>query len=104
TAPTISDYGDPEITLDAYQPRPTQLGVLCLAAAAATHHHRSSVVDLDRVALETLSRGGRQVTSDDLFASFVDALAARDADLFGFSSICGSYPLTIRLARETKRL
>jgi len=104
TAPTISDFGDSEVTLAAHAPRVTQLGVLCLAASAAAHGHSATVVDLDGITLDTLSSAGGQVTPDDLFASFVAALAHVEAPLFGFSSICGSYPLTIRLAREAKRL
>ena len=31
-------------------------------------------------------------------------IAAMDADVFGFGTICGSYPLTIRIAGQVKRL
>lgn len=80
------------------------MGVLCLAASVATHGHFVTIVDLDRIARNTLTSGRQQVTPDVLFTSYVDALASPEAQLFGFSSICSSYPLTIRLAKETKRL
>jgi radical SAM superfamily enzyme YgiQ (UPF0313 family) len=104
TALTIFDFDDPEVTIKAHEPSGTQLGVLCLAAAAATHGHRSTIIDLNTVAAGLLVSSGKQATADGLFEACVDALACTDAQLFGFSSICSSYPLTLRLAAEAKRL
>jgi radical SAM superfamily enzyme YgiQ (UPF0313 family) len=104
TALTIFDFDDPEATIRAHKPLGTQLGVLCLAASAATHGHRSTIIDLDAVAAGLLGSGGKQVTADSLFEACVHALAHTDGQLFGFSSICSSYPLTLRLAAEAKRL
>jgi radical SAM superfamily enzyme YgiQ (UPF0313 family) len=104
TAPTIFDFVNPDVTIRAHKPEGAQLGILCLAASAATHGHRSTIIDLDAIALDLLSSSGKQVTADDLFESFVHALAGTDAPLLGFSSICSSYPLTLRLAAEAKRL
>jgi radical SAM superfamily enzyme YgiQ (UPF0313 family) len=104
TAPTIFDFDDPEVTIRAHDPLGTQLGVLCLAASAATHGHRSIIIDLDAVAAGLLGSSGKQVTVDGLFEAYVHALSRTDAQLFGFSSICSSYPLTLRLAAEAKRL
>jgi len=104
TALTIFDFDDPEVTIHAHEPLGTQLGVLCLAASAATHGHRSTIIDLDAVAAGLLGSSGKQATADSLFEACVHALARTDAQLFGFSSICSSYPLTLRLAAEAKRL
>lgn len=104
TAPTIFDCVHPDVTIRANKPPGTQLGVLCLAASAATHGHCSTIIDLDAIALEVLYSCGKQVTADDLFEAFAHALACTDAPLLGFSSICSSYPLTVRLAAEAKRL
>lgn len=104
TAPTVSDFDDPEITLDAYKPRSVQLGLLCVAASIRTHGHTASVIDLDQITLSTLTAGGRQVTPDDLFDAYVQAIASIDAPVYGFSTICGSYPATIRMAQELRRI
>jgi len=104
TALTIFDFDDPEVTTRAHEPLGTQLGVLCLAASAATHGHVSTIIDLDAIAASLLGSSRKQVTADDLFEACVHALARADAQLFGFSSICSSYPLTVRLAAEAKRL
>ena len=104
TALTIFDFDDPEVTTRAHKPLGTQLGVLCLAASAATHGHLSTIIDLDAIAAGLLGSSGKQVTADNLFEACVHALARTDAQLFGFSSICSSYPLTVRLAAEAKRL
>jgi len=104
TALTIFDFDDPEITIHAHESTGTQLGVLCLAASAATHGHRSTIIDLDAVAAGVLGSSDRKGTGDDLFEACVQDIARTDAQLFGFSSICSSYPLTLRLAAEAKRL
>ena len=104
TAPTIFDYDDPKVTLRAHRPIGTQLGILCLAATLEQHGYHSSIIDFDAMAAGLLRSSGQQVTSDIVFDSAVDALAQNDAEVFGFSSICSSYPLTLRLAREVKRL
>lgn len=104
TALTIFDFDDPEVTIHAHEPLGTQLGVLCLAASAESHGHRSTIIDLDAVAAGLLGSSHKQVTTDGLFEACVRALARTEAQLFGFSSICSSYPLTLRLAAEAKRL
>ena len=104
TAPTISDFVDPEVTLGAHTSRGPQLGVVCLAASVEAHGHSVNLVDLDYIAVNTLRSAGKQISPEDLFAAFVSELAPVDATVFGFSTICGSYPITIRLAKEVKRL
>jgi len=104
TALTVFDFDDPEVTIHAHESTGTQLGVLCLAASAATHGHRSTIIDLDAVAAGVLGPSDRRATGDDLFEACVQDIARTDAQLFGFSSICSSYPLTLRLAAEAKRL
>jgi len=60
------------------------------------------VVDLNRVYYSWLQDSNRDNTD---FCSFAgDYFAARDFDLFGFSTVCSSYPLTLRIAAEVKRV
>jgi radical SAM superfamily enzyme YgiQ (UPF0313 family) len=77
------------------------VGVLSLAAVLEAKGLQPEVVDLNRVYYSWLhSSHGDQID----FCSFAGAyLAARDFDFFGFSTVCSSYPLTLRIAAEVKR-
>jgi hypothetical protein len=76
-----------------------QLGVLSLAAVLETRHHKVRVVDLDQAYLANLD-SPRQASS---FAEHAAQLiVAEPADVYGFSSICSSYPLTVRIAKAVK--
>ncbi len=80
-----------------------QLGVLSLAAVLEAQGIGPEMVDLDNAYLSyvTSARRGR---SGDFAQAAANQLAANNAGLYGFSSICSSYPLTIRIARELKAL
>jgi radical SAM superfamily enzyme YgiQ (UPF0313 family) len=126
TAFNLADLLDPELTTEvARKTTGAQLGILTLAAIVRNHGHVPRVVNLDSLFLEFLelrgqtrdstnnldsrSPGGHQAdaATRDLPPSFfrfaVQRLRRVAADLFGFSSICSSYPLTLRLAAEIKR-
>src|SRR5437588_9399118 len=78
------------------------VGILSLAAVLEGRGLRPEVVDLNRVYYQWLQDSDRDKTD---FCSFAGAyLADRDFDLFGFSTVCSSYPLTLRIAAEVKRL
>ncbi|MGB9122420.1 MAG: radical SAM protein [Candidatus Angelobacter sp.] len=77
------------------------VGILSLAAVLESKGLQPEVVDLNRVYYEWL-QGSNRDKSD--FCTFSGSyLAARDFDLFGFSTVCSSYPLTLRIAAEVKR-
>jgi radical SAM superfamily enzyme YgiQ (UPF0313 family) len=59
------------------------------------------VVDLNRVYYSWLQDPDRDKTDFCHFAG--DYFAGRDFDFFGFSTVCSSYPLTLRIAAEVKR-
>ena len=78
------------------------VGILSLAAVLEAKGLRPEVVDLNRLYYDWLqdSNGNR---AD--FCSFAGAhFARRDFDFFGFSTVCSSYPLTLRIAAEVKRV
>ena len=83
------------------------VGILSLAAVLEAKGLQPEVVDLNRVYYEWLqgSRNQRHAKTD--FCSFAgDYFAGRDfdgVDFFGFSTVCSSYPLTLRIAAEVKR-
>jgi radical SAM superfamily enzyme YgiQ (UPF0313 family) len=118
TALTVSDFIDPDLTAGANSTTGAQLGVLTLAALLRRQGYDPCIVNLDDLFFEfvnldktrpSLNHGGRvalltQSPSAESFFSFVTRhLPARAFDVFGLSSICGSYPLTLRLAQEIRR-
>lgn len=77
------------------------VGILSLAAVLEAKGLQPEVVDLNRIYYSWLQ--GQDCRSTD-FASFAaEYLAARDFDLFGFSTVCSSYPLTLRIAEAVKQ-
>jgi radical SAM superfamily enzyme YgiQ (UPF0313 family) len=77
------------------------VGILSLAAVLEAKGLQPEVVDLNRVYYGWLQDSNRGKLD---FCSFAgDYFAGRDFDLFGFSTVCSSYPLTLRIAGEVKR-
>src|SRR6476661_3906223 len=77
------------------------VGILSLAAVLEAKGLQPQVVDLNRVYYSWLQDRNRDKTDFCGFAG--DYFASRDFDLFGFSTVCSSYPLTLRIAAEVKR-
>jgi radical SAM superfamily enzyme YgiQ (UPF0313 family) len=76
------------------------VGILSLAAVLEAKGLQPEVVDLNRVYYSWLQGSNRAGTD---FCSFAgDYFAGRDFDFFGFSTVCSSYPLTLRIAAEVK--
>ena len=101
----MSDFVDPDLTINASGQRSApQLGVLCLAAALLEKEFSPHIVNLDDLFVEFLSGRPTQRTVDDYFVFVVRHLESLSFDILGFSTISSSYPLTLRLAKETKRL
>jgi radical SAM superfamily enzyme YgiQ (UPF0313 family) len=105
TAPTITEFRSrAELMSDAVQSAASQpqLGILSVAATLENCGDRPDIVDANsdymRYAAMT---GGLQA---DAFAEHLAGIAIRsNADLYGFSSICSTYPLSIRVARAVKQ-
>src|SRR2546421_5292800 len=77
------------------------VGILSLAAVLESRGLQPEVVDLNRVYYSWLQDSKRNETD---FCSFAgDYFASRDFDFFGFSTVCSSYPLTLRIAAEVKQ-
>jgi radical SAM superfamily enzyme YgiQ (UPF0313 family) len=104
SAPTITEYNNvnewssQEVRFAASQP---QVGILNLAAVLENIGDCPSIIDVNSAYLGFVERFG---SSAD-FAEFLALEIADDpADLYGFSSICSTYPLTVRVAESVKRL
>src|SRR5690242_21890589 len=72
------------------------VGILSLAAVLETHGLQPEVVDLNRIFYDW--RHHSEQNADDFCRFAGSYFAARKCDLFGFSTVCSSYPLTLRIA------
>ena len=106
TAPTITEFTTPEelssSSLESAASEP-QLGILSLAAVLQNHGDDPRVVNLNRTYYNQ-SRLTLEANSDDFAEVAARQICAQDAEIYGFSSICSSYPLTLRIARAVKAL
>lgn len=79
------------------------LGILTLAAALENHGRAAAVVDLNRE-LSSFLRDRGSSSTRGFAASIAERLASERADVYGFTTIWSSYPLTIRVAQRLKEL
>jgi hypothetical protein len=89
---TVEDPGGAE----SGSPEPP-LGVLSLAAALKAHGVATEIIDLNLL----WARSGR--SSRRLFRNTTAAVRESQPRILGMSTICSTYPLTLRLARMLKR-
>ncbi|HEV3038789.1 MAG TPA: radical SAM protein [Candidatus Angelobacter sp.] len=97
TAPILAEYRTDE-ELESATLRDPQLGVLSLAAVAELRGDSVRIIDLDHAYLRNLSQ------DRDFAEAAAEEIAAVDAQVYGFSSICSSYPLTLRIAKIVKAI
>jgi radical SAM superfamily enzyme YgiQ (UPF0313 family) len=79
------------------------LGILSLAAVLEARGIESEVVDLNWQCYEYLAFSAQRREGLTFTAYAARAIEPLNFDVFGFGSICSSYPLTLRLARELRR-
>lgn len=107
SAPTATDFEDPTLAeSDAIRivAEHAPLGILSLAAVLEDGGRPPALLDLNQLYYEWL-RGGADVRGQaDFCSSAAERLAAQNADVWGFSTICSSYPLTLRIVNVLKRL
>jgi radical SAM superfamily enzyme YgiQ (UPF0313 family) len=115
TSLSVIDFVDPEVTEAANKPiLPGNVGILTLAAVLRRVGYDPCVINLDDAFLRFRTRGGKEsriniLEADPLavphfYPVAVSAIPEESFDVYGLSSICSSYPLTIRIAEEIKRL
>jgi radical SAM superfamily enzyme YgiQ (UPF0313 family) len=103
TALTVSDFIDPDLTADAHANTGAQLGVLTLAALLRRQNRKPTVLNLDDLFFEYVD-GRTGAKPHETFFSFVARRLPNGFEVYGLSSICSSYPLTLRLAQEIRKL
>src|ERR1043166_6795274 len=119
TALTVADFIDPDLTVGAHSNTGAQLGVLTLAALLRREGYDPGVVNLDDLFFEFVGVDKTRPTinqdaviaplaessaSESFFSFVAKHLLTGGFDVFGLSSICSSYPLTLRLAQEIRRM
>lgn len=77
------------------------VGILSLAAVLEAKGLEPEVVDLNRIYYRWLRDSNPQKIDFCRFAG--EYFATRKFDFYGFSTVCSSYPLTLRIAAEVKR-
>jgi len=75
------------------------LGLLALAAILEERGIATEIVDLNRLYYRYLRSKCRM----DFCAFIGREFQLRSFDIFGFSALCSTYPLTLRIAKEVKR-
>jgi radical SAM superfamily enzyme YgiQ (UPF0313 family) len=107
SAPTANDFDDPAIAeLDALRviAEHAPLGILSLAAVLERQGLQPEIIDLNRLYYECLRSDEFKRGEIDFTGYAARYFVNRRFDLFGFSTICSSYPLTLRIAKEVKCL
>jgi radical SAM superfamily enzyme YgiQ (UPF0313 family) len=79
------------------------LGVLSLAAVLEQHSINPIVLDLNRLYFECSWRDRLYFREVDFCSLAVSELLAVDFDVLGLSTMCSTYPLSLRIAREFKK-
>lgn len=122
TALTVADFIDRDLIIDAHANTGAQLGILTLASLLRQDGLYPAVLNLDDLFYEFIEQDGKRSLLTDRIAAlseegkaydgtlpsfffpFVAAhLRSQSFNIFGLSSICSSYPLTLRLAQEIRR-
>ncbi len=103
TANGFEDLGTAELPEVKSVHEHLPLGILSLAAVLQLHGITPEIVDLNDVFYAWL-RNDLRSRKGMAFREFTAAsLQAKSADLYGFSTICSSYPLTLLLCEDLKR-
>lgn len=94
------EFGAGKIRIQSCEP---QLGILSIAAIAEGLGWETSIFDLNRRFFEFADAVG-ELGLDSFAAIAASEIAKREADVYGFGSICSGYPLTLRIAKLVKEL
>jgi radical SAM superfamily enzyme YgiQ (UPF0313 family) len=106
SAPTVTEYQ----SLDEWRSQAVrstaslpQLGILNLAAVLERLGDSPDIVEVNNAYLRFAEVSGGS-SSASLAEFLAHAIVENDANLYGFSSICSTYPLTVRVAEAVKKL
>jgi radical SAM superfamily enzyme YgiQ (UPF0313 family) len=106
SAPTANDFDNKELAeLDSIRTiaEHSPLGILSLAAVLEQQGVEQELVDLNRLYYDYLRSDGFRQDAFDFCGYASQYFEQKAFDVYGFSTICSSYPLTLRIATEVKR-
>jgi hypothetical protein len=106
TAPTAVDFEDEALSEAEFlrsSLKDAPLGTLTLAAVLELQGVAVELLDLDRMYVDHRAACGGDRAVFEYYEKVLGRLAALDCEIFGFGSICSSYPLTLRLATALKK-
>jgi hypothetical protein len=105
-APIGTDYKDPSEFNSQYIREEScypQLGILSLAAVLENGGWPTTIFDINREFFLFADLAG-EAHIHAFAEAAAEQIAAFDADVYGFGSICSGYPMTLRVARSIKAL
>jgi radical SAM superfamily enzyme YgiQ (UPF0313 family) len=79
------------------------IGILSLAAVVEARGITPRILDLNRLHFEHSWPNPHQYRRLDFCSFTVEQLSSVEFDVAGFSTMCSTYPLSLRIARELKR-
>jgi radical SAM superfamily enzyme YgiQ (UPF0313 family) len=79
------------------------IGILSLAAVVEARGITPRILDLNRLHFEHSWPSPHQYRRVDFCSFTVEQLSSFEFDVVGFSTMCSTYPLSLRIARELKR-
>src|ERR1044072_6440863 len=103
--PTVTEFNERQVAeseANRLIAEHAPMGILSLAAVLARGGVTPHIVDLNRLYYEYLSCGSAYDKSDGCACYAMPRLTAESFDVFGFSTICSTDPLTLRLAEAGK--
>lgn len=105
TPPSFMEYRNSSprreaITLHAGQPA---LGVVSLSTLLAQEGETPTIVDLNGLQADILNHKNNKGEYGNFFNHAMRSLCSAEGKIYGFSTLCHSYPFTLRLAEELKR-
>jgi radical SAM superfamily enzyme YgiQ (UPF0313 family) len=106
SAPTANDFDNPDIAeSEAVRvvAEHAPLGILSLAAILEERQIVPEIVDLNRIYYDCLKSEEYRNRPNGFLSYAARFFESLSFDVFGFSTICSSYPLTLRIAGEVKR-
>ncbi len=105
STPTVTEFSKRQVTesealrlIGDHAP----LGILSLAAVLEGQGITPHIADLNRLYYEYLKSCSGHQSENSFFAYIADIFESLPFDVYGFSTICSTYPLTLRIANVVK--
>lgn len=105
--PTLTEFRERQIAdSDAHRliAEHAPLGVLSLAAVLDQSGLRPEIIDLNRLHYQYINSNEHKSEGGGFADYVIRHFTPKQFDVFGFSTICSSYPLTLRIAQGVKRI